>query len=66
MDDSALVGLALWVLISYPVWSPRCRRKRKAKGVSGNGASPSTRKTGPAWEQDELYPEIFMDEEDDL
>lgn len=68
------LGLILWVLIFYPVWSPRCHRIRKAQRAQPDDARSSTvtqaekmlaehkglaRKTGDAWEQDKPYDECF-------
>lgn len=71
-----LLGLVLWALVFYPVWSPRCRRIRKRiREEERSRARPSTPrpvprtvdKSGPKWEQDEPYPECFeTDEGDDL
>lgn len=62
----SLIVLLVWVVICYPIWSPRCRRIRAAKGstgvrVSRNNPRP---KTGPAYEQDYPWPECFDDMED--
>jgi hypothetical protein len=48
----------MWVILFYPLWSPRCRRIRKTQAVSRN-TQPNNQKTGAAWEQDYPYPECF-------
>lgn len=53
-------ALAFWVVVLYPLYSPRCYRLRKIHKQN----KVSRNQTGKAWEQDELFPEIF--EEDDL
>lgn len=35
-----LLGGFLWFLLCYPIWSPRCRRIRRAARVSGNRQTP--------------------------
>lgn len=57
MTPEVAAGMVMWLLLFYPLWSPRCRRIRKAQAVSGN--QPHSRKTGTAWEQDYPYPECF-------
>jgi hypothetical protein len=54
-ETSADIGVLLWVLLFTLAWLNARRVKRKA--VSRNA------KTGPKWEQIEVYDEVF--EEDD-
>lgn len=63
MTHDEKVGLILWIILTLPVWWPgaikhrRNLRRLKADGVSGN-------ETGPLWEQDRVWDEVF--ERDDL
>lgn len=60
------LGVALWVLLFYPVWSPRMRRIRRRQLIDGLTKPKAKRTgTGPMWEQDKPYPECF-EEDDDL
>lgn len=77
MTPDVAEGLVLWVLLLYPVWSPRkwrlrkqrWQRKQERQHEHKQGAIPSTQpirvsQMGPAWEQDAPYPEAFDEEED--
>lgn len=70
-------GVLIWLVIFYPVWSPRMNwirakqgyhrrqaEKRKAGATRSTSRVSRNRQTGPKWEQDVPYPECF--EEDDL
>lgn len=70
---SPWLGLLMWVIIWYPLWSPRMRRIRREKraagarsstviedsGVSGNGRLL----TGSDWEQDRPWILDCLEEE---
>jgi hypothetical protein len=34
MSHEQSLGLVFWVLVTYPLWSPRCRRIRRNRRVS--------------------------------
>lgn len=62
MGHEVVVGLIMWAVLFG--WALVGFIVGPKPSVSGNGARSSTRKAGPAWEQDVPYPECF--EEDDL
>lgn len=53
-----VIGLIFWAVVFSPMWFPPFRQMRKEMGVSGNDGS----KSGPNWEQDSPYPEVFEED----